>query len=99
MLIRIVKMTFDPSKTEDFRSIYNTTHEKIRNVSGCRLLELYQDSNDSSIFMTYSYWESEEALERYRKSELFRTTWAKTKLLFSKKPEAWSLKKMDNNNE
>jgi heme-degrading monooxygenase HmoA len=35
-----------------------------------------------------SFWETEEALELYRSSELFRSTWAKTKLLFDEKPQA-----------
>jgi quinol monooxygenase YgiN len=43
------------------------------------------------IYYTYSKWEDEEALENYRRSVLFTTTWAKTKVLFAAKPEAVSL--------
>ncbi len=44
---------------------------------------------------TYSYWESEAHLNTYRHSDLFRETWAKTKVLFADKPEAWSIEVSD----
>ncbi|MFM1898201.1 MAG: hypothetical protein RL577_441, partial [Bacteroidota bacterium] len=39
---------------------------------------------------TLSRWESVDDLERYRNSQLFEETWAKTKVLFDRKPEAFS---------
>jgi quinol monooxygenase YgiN len=93
LLIRIVKMTFESSQTEAFLQIYQETHQKIRNREGCRLLELYCDKNDPDVFITYSYWDSEEYLEAYRNSELFKSVWQKTKQLFRNKAEAWSMYK------
>ena len=94
MFVRIVKMSFDASKIETFLNNFNNNKTNIRNFDGCRLLELYQDKNDPSLFFTYSYWESEKHLEHYRNSDLFKNVWAKTKVLFNKKPEAWSLDKV-----
>jgi heme-degrading monooxygenase HmoA len=68
--------------------------EKIRNVPGNRLLELYQDKNNPELFFTYSYWETEIDLENYRNSELFYDVWQFTKQLFNAKPEAWSANKL-----
>ena len=93
MFIRIVKMSFEASNIEIFLENFNNNKEKIRNYKGCRLLELYRDKKEPTIFFTYSYWESEQDLENYRKSELFKTVWTKTKKLFNKKPEAWSVDK------
>lgn len=95
MFIRIVKMTFDPSKVDIFLENFNKNKKKIRNFGGCRLLELYRDKNTPTIFFSYSYWDSEKQLENYRNSELFKTVWAKTKVLFSEKPEAWSVDKFE----
>lgn len=95
MFVRIVKMTFDLSKTEEFLENFNKNKQKIRNFNGCRLLELYNDKNNPAIFFTYSYWESEDDLNTYRNSELFKTVWAKTKVLFADKPEAWSVNKLE----
>ena len=81
------------SNIEIFLENFNNNKEKIRNFKGCRLLELYRDKKEPTIFFTYSYWESEQDLENYRKSELFKTVWTKTKKLFNKKPEAWSVDK------
>lgn len=94
MLIRIVKMTFEPSEVDNFQALFEENREKIRGFSGCNFLELYRDRGNKNIFFTYSYWEDEVALEKYRKSDLFKEVWSKTKKLFSAKPEAWSLEKV-----
>ncbi|MFZ0490789.1 MAG: antibiotic biosynthesis monooxygenase, partial [Salegentibacter sp.] len=36
----------------------------------------------------------EAALENYRNSELFKEVWAKTKVFFNDRPEAWSVDKV-----
>ncbi len=95
MFIRIVKMSFDDSNIDLFLENFNNNKEKIRKVKGCRLLELYRDRNISSIFFTYSYWETEADLKAYRNSDLFKTVWSKTKLLFNDKPQAWSVDKVE----
>ena len=84
-------MSFAEEKIPAFLKNFELIKEKIRNAPGNRLLELYQDKTNKCIFFTYSYWETEEDLENYRKSELFNTVWAFTKKLFNNKPEAWSL--------
>ncbi|WP_271406843.1 putative quinol monooxygenase [Tenacibaculum soleae] len=93
MFVRIVKMSFHSEKTEEFLTNFNTKKEFIRNSTGCRLLELYRDKNNSDIFFTYSYWETEQDLENYRNSDLFKGVWAQTKILFNDKPVAWSVDK------
>lgn len=91
MIIRIVKMNFKAEKRNDFLEIFNSSKERIRNFEGCSHLELLNDAQSPNTFFTYSFWESEEHLDRYRNSELFGTVWSKTKILFDSKPEAWSL--------
>ncbi|WP_310558824.1 antibiotic biosynthesis monooxygenase family protein [Flavobacterium sp.] len=93
MFIRIVKMSFHEENIPAFLENFEINKDKIRNAPGNRLLELYQDKNNKSIFFTYSYWETEEDLENYRQSELFNGVWGFTKKLFNDKPEAWSVDK------
>ncbi|WP_396601479.1 putative quinol monooxygenase [Algibacter sp. R77976] len=95
MLVRIVKLGFYKENIEVFLQNFDATKTKIRAFDGCKFLELYRDKNDPSIFFTYSYWESEDALEKYRKSELFNTVWSTVKPLFNIKPEAWSVDKLE----
>jgi quinol monooxygenase YgiN len=90
MIIRIVRMTFDPARTEDFLKVFNENKTNIRNFSGCTHLELHRDVDQQNIFATYSYWENKEDLENYRRSDLFKNVWSETKALFSEKPEAFS---------
>lgn len=95
MLVRIVKMTFNPEKIDEFLINFNASKNEIRNFAGCRLLELYRDKNNTNVFFTYSYWDDELALENYRNSSLFNEVWAKTKVLFSERPQAWSVNKLN----
>jgi heme-degrading monooxygenase HmoA len=94
MFVRIVKMSFHPENIPAFLDNFEIMKTKIRNAEGNRLLELYQDKNDTNIFFTYSYWETEADLENYRQSELFYDVWEFTKKLFNDKPQAWSVDKL-----
>ena len=91
MIIRIVKMTFQPEKVNEFLEIFNESKQLIRNMPGCSHLELLNDTTSKNIFFTYSYWNSENDLNNYRNSELFTKVWKNTKALFIAKPEAWSV--------
>lgn len=90
MLIRIVRMTFQADKLAEFLAIFDRSHEKIRAFPGCQHLDLLRDLDNPNIRITYSQWDSPEALEAYRQSALFRTTWAATKVLFAEKALAFS---------
>ncbi len=94
MFVRIVKMSFHKEHITAFLENFELMKTKIRNANGNRFLELYQDKNDARIFFTYSYWETEDDLENYRRSELFYDVWTFTKKLFNAKPEAWSVDKL-----
>ena len=95
MLVRIVKLSFDPKHIPEFLAIFKENKIAIRNSPGCRLLELYRDKEDTDVFFTYSYWETSQDLENYRNSSLFKGVWSETKILFNKKPEAWSVDKLE----
>ncbi|MDF2448468.1 MAG: antibiotic biosynthesis monooxygenase [Bacteroidota bacterium] len=87
-------MTFKSDSVERFKDIFNASKSLISAMEGCRHVELLQDINNPCIFFTLSIWDEPEYLENYRKSELFSGVWAKTKILFDDKPEAWSLYEM-----
>ncbi len=90
-VIRIVRLSFEEDKIPDFIDIFETSKNLIRSFEGCTHLELLKDHNHSNVFYTYSKWQSNDFLERYRESSLFKTTWQKTKLLFNAKPQAFTL--------
>ncbi|MCP5054730.1 MAG: antibiotic biosynthesis monooxygenase [bacterium] len=92
MIIRIVKMTFHEDNVEDFKSFTTAIRPKILAQKGCRRLDILQDVQARNIFFTYSHWDSEEDLDRYRNSDFFNNVWPKAKQWFSKKPKAWSTK-------
>lgn len=91
MLIRIVKMTFQPVHTGDFLQVFEANQHKITTFKGCNGVQLLRDINTPSVFFTYSTWESEEDLNQYRNSALFNKVWSTVKVWFAGKPEAWSV--------
>ena len=93
MIVRIVKMEFKQELVDSFLLLFNANKESIRNFPGCNKLTLLQDSS-KNVFFTYSIWENESSLERYRDSNLFKEVWKETKSYFSKKPKAWSTEKL-----
>lgn len=90
MLVRIVRMTFAPNTVDAFLDLFDTAAPRIRSFSGCQHLELWRDADAPSVYTTYSHWTNEEALEAYRSSALFRSTWSDVKPLFSDRPRAQS---------
>ncbi len=91
MMRRIVRMVFRPEAVDAFLQIFDESKERIRAFPGCLHLELWRDRSRPEVCFTYSIWTGPEALEAYRHSDLFRTTWARTKVLFADRPRAWSL--------
>ena len=91
MVKRIVRMRFRKAKVPEFLELFRENCEAIRASPGCLYLELLQDVKAPNTYFTLSVWQSEDALAAYRASELFITTWKKTKKLFRKKANAWSV--------
>ena len=91
MITRIVRMRFRRKKIPQFLSIFRENCEAIRSFEGCLYLELLQDEHDPRTYLTLSVWQTENALDTYRKSGLFTTTWKQTRKLFRKNAEAYSL--------
>ena len=91
MIKRFVKMTFKPENIDRFTDIFIASKNLIAAREGCQHVELLQDINNPTVFFTLSIWDDPKYLEAYRQSELFAGVWAKTKILFAEKPEAWSV--------
>ena len=91
MLVRIVKMEFQSDKVDDFLSFFDTVKEAIASFEGCLGMKLMLDQANPAIIFTYSHWENQDALNKYRDSELFQSVWPATKALFASKAEASSL--------
>ncbi len=88
-------MKFRKGESEAFLDIFNASKHLIRRRDGCQHLRLYSEAGLPEVFFTYSVWTSAAHLDAYRNSELFRTTWTKTKALFADKAEAWSVEEVE----
>ena len=95
MIKRIVKLTFHEVHLSSFVTQFENNKRAIRAFPGCQHLELWQDTKQKNIYFTYSYWNSEEDINAYRHSDLFKGIWSKTKTMFADKPEAWSVNALE----
>jgi quinol monooxygenase YgiN len=95
MLIRIVRMTFRPDAVPAFLEIFAAAQPKIVAQPGCRSVRLWRDSQTPHTLATYSIWESEEALNQYRRSELFGSVWPRTKALFESPAQTFSFEEAE----
>lgn len=91
MIVRIVKLTFQPDAIPVFMAHFSRVRDRIRAFPGCSRLELLTEVSRPHVIFTYSYWDSEESLHHYLQSPLFGETWRAVKPLFLAKAEAWSL--------
>lgn len=90
MMTRIVKMKFKKEEIGSFKRLFSINKENIRAQPGCHGLKLLEGQEGLGTFFTYSLWESEDHLNAYRHSELFKEVWKNTKALFAEKAMAWS---------
>jgi len=90
-MIRIVKLTFKTEHVQEFLTHFESVKNDINNFPGCKGMKLLREQGSSNVFFTYSEWNENKDLDKYRKSELFGEIWPKVKRWFDKKAEAWSV--------
>jgi quinol monooxygenase YgiN len=95
MITRIVRLSISPDRVQDFLRKFHDTYPAIRHFEGCRHLQLFRDVQDENVLITYSHWESSEHLDRYRNSELFKSTWSEVKPMFVAQPVAFSMEEIN----
>ena len=81
-----------PGMEGRFLDIFDLAKKQIRGREGCSGLEVLRSSENGIVTIwTISLWDSEDALDQYRRSDLFKQTWSAVKPLFSAKARAWTL--------
>ncbi len=90
MITRLVKLSIQSERLEEFHELFEINKKSIRNFDGCKHLEVLGGLENEVVF-TFSRWQSENHLNQYRKSELFGRIWPKVKEMMNAKPEAWTL--------
>jgi len=91
MITRIVRLSFKEEHIQTFLVAFENSKTQIAAFPGCTQLKLFKDFSEAGVFYTHSVWESMEDLENYRKSELFKSTWAIVKPMFHASPQVFSL--------
>ena len=84
-------MTIRTEEIDRFVQLFEVHREAISSMPGCLGLKLHNQTEPTGVFFTYSIWQSESDLERYRKSPLFQSIWPQVKALFHCPAEAWTV--------
>lgn len=92
MLWRWVEIRAYPERADIVCSLLAEQAEKVRSFSGCLFLSLYR--GEDTDFYSLSLWESAEALEAYRQSEVFKSFWSLIKKHFRAPAKAVSFEKI-----
>jgi quinol monooxygenase YgiN len=91
MILRVVKMVVDQNKIDVFNHFMsNVKMEKIK-LEGCVHYDHFGDKQYQNVFYSYTIWESERYLNKYRKSELFREVSSTLRSLCLTEPTAWTV--------
>ncbi len=91
MIVRIVQLHIKSAHVALARERVREVAPKVRNFAGCHYLEILFDIHHAGRVVTYSHWESEAALNKYRDSEVFKTFWTAVKPLFETNAVARSM--------
>ncbi len=96
---RIVKLTLQDEKCQEFEDKFSEIKTLIAEQPGCTDVKLLKAKGEQNVYFTLSEWESEELLDAYRKTPLFDEVWGVVKQWFDAKPEAWSTEIIIDNTE
>lgn len=90
MIVRLVELTIQEENLPRAKEYLAEVAPKVRGFRGCSFLQILSDIHHPAHITTFSYWSSEEDLNAYRHSDVFKSFWGKIKPLFAASPRAWS---------
>ncbi|NEN24326.1 antibiotic biosynthesis monooxygenase [Cryomorpha ignava] len=90
MVIRIVELHIHRDRLEKAQLLLAEVAPNVRKMDGCSHLNILEGLNNNAHITTYSYWKSEDHLNAYRQSNVFKTFWGEIKPLFAMPARAWS---------
>ena len=84
-------MQLREGKANEFLSVFREVNREILKSPGCLSVSVNLDADDKDTVITLSRWENEQALQAYRASALFISTWRRVKPFFREKALAFSM--------
>lgn len=83
-------MRFRHERVSEFLELFERVAPQILSTPGCLSLEIWRGIDSEDTFSTVSRWTDAAALDRYRSSPLFQTTWSTIRPWFARPAEAES---------
>lgn len=83
-------------KTKDivkFRDTFTNYQSQIKDFKGCMQHDIFCDKEKEEIYYSYTIWDSEKNLNKYRKSTLLKEINTNIIQYCSKDPQAWTIDK------
>ncbi len=74
MYIASIRFTIKKDKLVDFTASAAALTVATRRLAGCRHYHFYNEPEDSTRFLLYEEWGDKENFEKYKNSDLFKTS-------------------------
>jgi len=84
-------MTIRSEERERFIQLFEIHREAISSMPGCQSLQIFHDLDSTCVFFTVSNWQTDDHLQQYRNSMVFKSLWPEVKSLFQSSAEAWTV--------
>jgi hypothetical protein len=91
MILRVVKMVVDQNKIDIFNNFMSNLSTEKEGMDGCVHHDFFSNKQFRNVFYSYTIWESEKYLNKYRKSMLFKEVTTTLRSLCLSEPAAWTV--------
>lgn len=74
-----------------FKQTLKDYQKALKEQKGCMHLDMFSDKKEKDIFYSYTIWDNDTNLKKYRKSALYKELSGKILPLCDKEPKAWTV--------
>ncbi|OFX61669.1 MAG: hypothetical protein A2046_04560 [Bacteroidetes bacterium GWA2_30_7] len=91
MIVRIVKMQVNESNKVLFKQTLKDYQPLLKKQKGCMQIDMLNDKKIKDIYYSYTIWDNEENLKKYKNSDFYKELSSKVLPLCEKEPQAWTV--------
>jgi quinol monooxygenase YgiN len=89
-------MEVDPDKIEPFKRFMGILSEEKQKMEGCVHHDFFSDKQYVNVYYSYTIWESQTYLKKYKKNPLFKEVTKTLTSLCLAEPHAWTVENVFN---
>lgn len=91
MVVRLVALRVQTDRQAELAAVLAESYPRVRAVSGCQGIQILQDVTDSLRYVSWSLWDTVEALEAYRAGPVYAEVWPRIRACLAERAQAQTL--------